>query len=130
MGACDMPDAISGGRTDYGDNPFRNSKLIAGMCLSRNIDSTDFPGRVYNDKSGPVLVSQSAFSFLKDKDQYITFSSNAPVTMTWTSSISDANEQTASFTSAYPQTFEGGVEIKYCSDVFIDGKLYGDARWC
>ena len=38
----------------------------------------------------------SLFGFLQDKTKYVTFSSNAPVTMSWTITVSDSNTFTTS----------------------------------
>jgi hypothetical protein len=92
------------------ENPFRKSQLIAGMCKDgaafyQANATKNFPG-------GPLNLTnpnypQGMLSFLADKNQYITFGANAPISLTWTSTVSEANEQASSFASSYPRSIDG-----------------------
>jgi len=135
MGACSMTNFISRRMRDSNtnsisdlsaedvsihrkllDNPFSNSPLIEGMCKTGTaIDGTEYPGGVE-----PANNPQQMFGFLSDKNQYLTFSSNSPISMSWSSSISDSMEQSSSFSTNYPYSVGGslGAELSVAAVSF------------
>ena len=70
-------------------------------------------------------------SFLADKEQYITFSANSPIELSWTTTITEANEQSSNFASAWPQSFTGGFDVSgvLAGVVLAHVELDYDAAW-
>ena len=54
------------------------------------VDGADIPGGLESSDNRDDLMG-----FLKSKEKYLTFSSNAPVTLAWTSTVSDSISSTA-----------------------------------
>lgn len=89
--ACDMPGSPSAGV----GNPLRDSVLMNGLCKEgRVVNGKDIPGGLESSDDRDDLMG-----FLKSKEKYLTFSSNAPVTLTWTSTVSDSMSSTATIDS-------------------------------
>ena len=94
------------------DNPFSGTALVAGMCKTGNpINPASYPeGKLQlNDANYP----QKMFSFLGDLNQYVTFSANSGFSMDWTSTVQDSTSLTTTFTSGYPQTYDGSIDIGF-----------------
>ena len=66
-----------------------------GLCKEgRVVNGNDIPGGLESSDDRDDLMG-----FLKSKEKYLTFSSNAPVTLTWTSTVSDSMSSTATIDS-------------------------------
>ncbi len=91
--ACDMPGSPTAGDS----NPLRNSVLMKGLCKEGVVvaDANDIPGGLESSDNRNDLMG-----FMKSKEKYLTFSSNAPVTLTWTSTVSDSISSTATIDSS------------------------------
>ena len=107
--ACDLP-----GSPDAGDsNPLKNSVLLQGLCRQGSVGiSSTIPGGFADSDTSNELMG-----FLKSNTKYITYSSNAPTTLTWTSTVTDSLSVSAN-EDATAQN-EGSV------DGFIDGDVFG-----
>jgi hypothetical protein len=109
--SCNMPGSPSAGDS----NPLRDSVLMHGLCKEGVVaDGKDIPGGLESSDNRNDLMG-----FLKSKDKYLTFSSNAPVTLTWTSTVSDSISSTATIDSSMLDSL--GVDGHY------GGKIFGAA---
>lgn len=124
--ACDMPGSPSAGV----DNPLRDSVLMSGLCKEgRVVIGKDIPGGLESSDDRNDLMG-----FMKSKEKYLTFSSNAPVTLTWTSAVSDSISSTATMDSTmldstktegfFGSNFKGvhlsaGVDAAYSKDFHL-----------
>ena len=89
--ACDMPGSPNAGDS----NPLRDSVLMRGLCKEGVVtELEDIPGGLGSSDRRDDLMG-----FMKSKDKFLTFSSNAPVTLTWTSTVSDSISSTATIDS-------------------------------
>ena len=101
-GPCDMP-----GSPLATSSLLRNSALFKNLCLSKIASNgTDIPGGV--SSSG---LRESMFGFLEDPTKYLTFGANAPITMTWTSTVGDAVSFSSNFASSLYDGFANGPDI-------------------
>jgi len=79
-GACDMPDSPDN------SNPLSNSAMMQSLCKQEAVGTNNgIPGGL--TASGE---SYSLMGFLNQSTKYITFGSNAPVTLSWTSTVTDS----------------------------------------
>lgn len=81
-GACHMPlDALAEASEN---NQLSATPLVQKLCLTSNNDVTDIPG-------GDITSNKesSLFSFLNNNDKYLTFSSFAGVTLSYTSTVTE-----------------------------------------
>lgn len=86
--ACNMP----GSPNALNKNPLKNSVLFQGLCKKGSFaNSKDIPGGLEVQST----EDDDLMGFMKSKDKYLTFGSNAPVTLTWTSTVSDSISTTA-----------------------------------
>lgn len=89
-------------------NALKDTSILKEMCQTKDTDWTDFPGGV----SGGKIKNQGMWDFLKTpKTRFLTFGSNAPTTIAWTSAVSDALSFSSSLTQSLPE------------DVFVEGEM-------
>ena len=101
--ACDMPGSPTAGDS----NPLRDSVLMTGLCKEGVVtDQEDIPGGLESSDRRNDLMG-----FMKSKEKYLTFSSNAPVTLTWTSTVSDSISSTATIDSTILDAGDVGAHI-------------------
>ena len=108
--ACNMP----GSPDARNKNPLKNSVLFQGLCKRGSFaDSKDIPGglEVQSTKDDDLM------GFMKSKDKYLTFGSNAPVTLTWTSTVSDSISTTA--------TMDTSLSANDDDDGHVGGNILG-----
>ena len=81
--ACDMPATPDGGA----NNPLQNSVIMQNLCKKSSsvASANNIPGGLADSDSSDELMG-----FLKRNTKYITFSSNAPTVLSWTSTVSDS----------------------------------------
>jgi hypothetical protein len=105
------------GKPDAGQrNPLKNSMLMQGLCKKGSVaKALKIPGGLADSDTSNELMG-----FLKSNTKYITFGSNAPTTLTWTSTITDALSVSASEDAS--QTNGGSVEVFADMDAF-GGKI-------
>ena len=107
--ACDAPGTPNAGQ----DNPLRNSVLMNGLCKEGVVvNGEDVPGGLESSDNRDDLMG-----FLKSKDKYLTFSSNAPVTLTWTSTVSDSISSTVTIDTTMLDSGDG--------DLHFGGNVFG-----
>jgi hypothetical protein len=95
-------------------NPFANSVLFQGLCKKGSFaDSKDIPGGL----EVPSTKDDDMMGFMKSKDKFLTFGSNAPVTLTWTSTVSDSISTTA--------TIDTTLSANDDDDSHIGGNILG-----
>ena len=79
-------------------------------CLKGKVSSTDIPGGVSDNDIGKDITM---LGFLDpSKNQIITFSSHAPVTLTYSSTVSDSLSFSSSFNQGDPVAWNVGVEAE------------------
>jgi hypothetical protein len=101
--ACDMPGSPNAGES----NPLRDSVLMRGLCKEGIVaDQEDIPGGLESSDRRDDLMG-----FMKSKEKYLTFSSNAPITLTWTSTVSDSISSTATIDSTISDGGDATVHL-------------------
>jgi len=82
-------------------NPFFNSTLKPTTCKEFQPDDAKFPGDIEN-----IQQSQSMFSFLQDTSQFVTFSSNSPIEISWTGAVKDTMSFVSTLSYNNPDLFK------------------------
>ncbi len=98
--ACNSPVTADSSSSKYAALFRANCKQDASVPNTGNI-----PGGLVS--SSP----ESMFGFLKDKTKYLTFGSNAPVTMSWTSTVQDSISSSSGYQSVAGYTVNGFVNF-------------------
>lgn len=94
---CSMPDNL-----ESGSNLASKSSMVKSFCQPSVVDGAQVPGGV----AGPSLQSADMFAFLANPNKLLTFSSNAPMTIAWTTSV----DTVSGFTKASSMSNAGSTE--------------------
>jgi hypothetical protein len=80
MGACNVPES------GVSSNPLSSSQLFSTMCKhAPPPQSKDIPGGLAGSSQ-----DESLFAFLGDHTKLITYGANSPVSLSWTSTVTEA----------------------------------------
>lgn len=107
----DIGSKSSGGTfSDNKEHVLASSELFNYMCKAGMIKgNNDIPGGYKNEKS-------SMFEFLSNEDQYVTFGSSSPLTMSYTSEVKDSTSFSTKFKVA--NSDKSGLNTGFGFDVF------------
>ena len=98
-------------------NPLTNSSLASSMCKEVPPPDAKFP-----NGTEAISTSQSMFSFLKDSSQYITFSSNSPMFLSWEGKVTDSMSFLTSLSYNHPNILSStSLSGEWFSDSFREG---------
>lgn len=99
-GACDMPD------TNF-KSSLSDSTLLDTFCRERKAAAAaDIPGGLESSDD-----TDSVFGFLKNSKKYVTYSANAPVSLSWTSSVQDSITTTAAYSTAESTSLDAFLQL-------------------
>ena len=99
-------------------NPLKKSAVMGQLCRRQKVVTSGLPGGPVADPDG----SDELLGFLQSSTKYVTFGSNAPTTLTWTSTVKaslsvgaslDAEENNVGGADAYTDldAFGGAVHV-------------------
>ena len=86
-------------------NPLRSVPLFMSLCAARTISGSDIPGGLQGTAGNASLTG-----FLSDSKVLLTFGANSPVSLSWTTEITESKTFSVGYDVSYDASADSGVD--------------------